>query len=63
METKEILKKLRSSKDLTIQEVAEKRFEFLREGKCTPEEIMLEEVDNMIKIIERYYSMWPEITW
>ena len=36
------------------QEVAEKRFEFLREGKCTPEEIMLEEVDNMIKIIERY---------
>ena len=36
------------------QEVAEKRFGFLREGKCTPEEIMLEEVDNMIKIIERY---------
>ena len=35
----------------TSQKVEEK---ILREDKCTPEEIMLEEVDNMIKIIERY---------
>ena len=33
------------------QKVEEKN---LRKDKSTPEEIMLEEVDNMIKIIERY---------
>ena len=35
----------------TSQKVEEK---ILREDESTPEEIMLEEVDNMIKIIERY---------